>query len=71
VQIIFAGKAHPSDNEGKEIINGLWNLQDCKMWHRVVFLENYDINIARYMVQGCDVWSIRPDVPTKPAVLPA
>lgn len=57
VQIIFAGKAHPHDNPGKEFIRQLIHLarrEDLR--HRIVFLEDYDINVARYLVQGSDVW---------------
>ncbi len=57
VQIIFAGKAHPADNAGKELIKHIVQLsQDPKFRDRIVFLENYDINVARYLVQGVDVW---------------
>jgi starch phosphorylase len=57
VQIIFAGKAHPQDDQGKELIRQL--IEFCRQDHirrRVVFLEDYDIQTARYLVQGCDVW---------------
>ena len=57
VQIIFAGKAHPADNAGKELIKHIVQMsQDPKFRDRIVFLENYDINVARYLVQGVDVW---------------
>lgn len=57
LQIIFAGKAHPRDAEGKGIISQIINFaaqQDVR--RRVVFLENYDIDVARAMIQGVDVW---------------
>jgi starch phosphorylase len=57
VQFIFAGKAHPDDNPGKELIRQIVHIarrQELRM--RLVFLEDYDMNIARYMVQGVDVW---------------
>ena len=57
VQLILAGKAHPKDTEGKEIIRKLIHAaRDDSFRRRVVFLENYDINVARYLVQGVDVW---------------
>ena len=57
VQIIFAGKAHPQDNPGKEIIRQIIHFarrEDLR--RRVIFLEDYDTSLARYMVQGVDVW---------------
>jgi glycogen phosphorylase len=57
VQIIFSGKAHPKDTMGKELIKHVVNLaRDPQFRHKIVFLEDYDINIARYMVQGSDIW---------------
>ena len=57
VQIIYAGKAHPHDNHGKQLIQTIVNLASKPEFRRkLVFLENYDMDIARYMVQGCDVW---------------
>jgi starch phosphorylase len=57
VQIIFAGKAHPQDSGGKQLIQAIINLASQPEFRRkIVFLENYDMAIARYMVQGCDVW---------------
>lgn len=64
VQIIFAGKAHPQDNEGKKFIKEI--IQLCKeepFRNHIVFLEDYDINVARYMVQGVDVWLNNPRRP--------
>jgi glycogen phosphorylase len=56
-QIIFAGKAHPQDSGGKQLIQAIINLAARPEFRRkLVFLENYDMGIARYMVQGCDVW---------------
>ena len=66
VQIIFAGKAHPNDTEGKEIIKRIVEFARIQgIRHRVAFIENYDINIARYMVQGCDVWLNTPRRPNE------
>ncbi|MBZ5687254.1 MAG: alpha-glucan family phosphorylase [Acidobacteriia bacterium] len=57
VQIIFAGKAHPQDSGGKQLIQNIVNLAGRPEFRRkIVFLENYDMAIARYMVQGSDVW---------------
>jgi starch phosphorylase len=57
VQILFAGKAHPADNPGKELIRQIVHLARREALRpRLVFLENYDMNIARYMLQGVDIW---------------
>jgi starch phosphorylase len=64
VQIIFAGKAHPRDTEGKDIIRQVIhfaNQQDVR--RRIVFLEDYDIDVARVMVRGVDVWLSNPRRP--------
>ncbi len=64
VQFIFSGKAHPQDNEGKEVIKRL--IQFAKrpsVRHRIIFLEDYNINIARHLVQGADVWLSTPRRP--------
>ena len=64
VQFIFAGKAHPKDDYGKELIKliiefaGRTGVRD-----RMVFLEDYDINIARHLTQGADVWLNTPRRP--------
>ncbi len=64
VQMIFAGKAHPRDNEGKEFIRRLVQFaRDERFRLRVVFLEDYDMNVARYMLQGVDVWLNTPRRP--------
>ena len=64
VQIIFAGKAHPQDMAGKAIIkNIIQHVHEEQFRYKVVFLEDYDINIARYMVQGADVWLNTPRRP--------
>ncbi len=64
VQFIFAGKAHPHDNEGKELIREIVNAaRDADFRHSIVFLENYDMNVARYMVQGVDIWLNNPRRP--------
>ncbi len=57
VQLIFAGKAHPRDDEGKELIRQIASLaRDPLFRRRIVFLEDYDLSVARYLVQGVDVW---------------
>ncbi|HLY18958.1 MAG TPA: alpha-glucan family phosphorylase [Bryobacteraceae bacterium] len=57
VQIIYAGKAHPRDAGGKELIQRIVTLaRDPALRRRVVFLEDYDMAISRYLMQGCDVW---------------
>jgi starch phosphorylase len=57
VQIIFAGKAHPRDDAGKELIRQIVALgRQPALRRRIVFLEDYDMSVARYLVQGVDVW---------------
>ena len=64
MQVIFAGKAHPKDNQGKEFIQRIAALtRDPRFAGRVVFIEDYDINTARYLVQGADVWLNTPRRP--------
>jgi len=64
VQILIAGKAHPLDNPGKEIIKNILHVAAREEFRlRIVFLEDYDINVARYLVQGVDVWLNNPRRP--------
>jgi len=64
VQIIFAGKAHPRDAAGKELIKEIVHLiREQELGGCVVFIENYDMNVARYMVGGVDVWLNTPRRP--------
>ena len=57
VQINYSGKAHPRDDAGKQLIQTIINLAARPEFRlKIVFLENYDMAVARYMVQGCDVW---------------
>jgi starch phosphorylase len=66
VQFIFAGKAHPHDEGGKALIREIVkHSQREELRHSVVFLENYDMMIARYMVQGVDVWLNTPRRPNE------
>jgi len=61
VQILIAGKAHPKDNLGKELIKQLVHLQrEPGLSGRIVFVENYDICVVRYLVGGVDVWLNNP-----------
>lgn len=64
VHLIFAGKAHPNDGMGKELIEKVMRVcRDERFLGKVFFLENYDIRIARHMVQGVDVWLNNPRRP--------
>ena len=64
IQLIFAGKAHPADEPGKGLIRRVANLRhDPRFAGRVAFVEDYDINVARHMVQGVDVWLNNPRRP--------
>jgi len=64
VQIIFSGKAHPQDHPGKEVIKKIVHFaQQPEFRHRLVFVEDYDLNVARYLVQGVDVWLNNPRRP--------
>jgi len=64
VQLIFAGKAHPRDTLGKELIRKVIHFAKQERFRRrLVFIEDYDISAARYLVQGCDVWLNNPRRP--------
>ncbi|MBM3279590.1 MAG: alpha-glucan family phosphorylase [Candidatus Handelsmanbacteria bacterium] len=64
VQLLFAGKAHPHDHPGKELIREIVSLSRQEPFAgRLFFLEDYDMNLARYLVQGCDVWLNNPRRP--------
>lgn len=64
IQIIFAGKAHPRDEEGKRVLQKIARCSfDETLRHRIVFIENYDYNLARHLVQGVDVWLNNPQRP--------
>lgn len=64
VQFIFAGKAHPKDEPGKRLIQSIANRRrDPRFCERVVFLEDYDINVCRHLIQGVDVWLNNPRRP--------
>ncbi len=64
VQLIFSGKAHPADEPGKHLIQKVENLRhDPRFSGRIAFIEDYDINVARHLVQGVDVWLNTPRRP--------
>ncbi len=64
VQIVFSGKAHPADNEGKELIKSIVQFaRQHNLRNQIIFLENYSMHIARYLVQGVDVWLNTPRRP--------
>ena len=64
IQLIFAGKAHPKDEPGKELIRKIANARfDSRFRNRVVFIEDYDINVCRHLIQGVDVWLNNPRRP--------
>jgi starch phosphorylase len=64
VQFVFAGKAHPQDRTAKAILQELMSINHDSNWQqRAVFVEDYDQEVARYLVQGVDVWM---NVPRRP-----
>lgn len=64
IQFIFAGKAHPRDNAGKDFIRQIVHFaRDLDIKRQIVFLEDYNISLARYMVQGIDIWLNTPRRP--------
>jgi starch phosphorylase len=64
VQIIFAGKAHPADTPGKEVLRNVYAFtRDPKLEGRVAFIEDYDLHLAHRLVQGVDLWLNLPRVP--------
>ncbi len=64
VQVFLAGKAHPADRPGQDLIRHLSQLsREPDLKGRVVFIENYDMRVARMLVQGCDVWLNTPRRP--------
>ncbi|HEY1643980.1 MAG TPA: alpha-glucan family phosphorylase [Streptosporangiaceae bacterium] len=61
VQIVIAGKAHPADEGGKLLIQQMVKFaDDPRVRHRIVFLPDYDMSLARSLVQGCDIWLNNP-----------
>ncbi|HLH99938.1 MAG TPA: alpha-glucan family phosphorylase, partial [Acidimicrobiales bacterium] len=64
LQLVFAGKAHPADERGKEMISRIVSFsRDPALRHRITFVEDYDISIARALTQGSDVWLNTPRRP--------
>ncbi len=64
IQFLFAGKAHPHDEPGKRVLQQIAELmRDTKFSDKLVFIEDYDINVGRYLVQGVDVWLNNPRRP--------
>ena len=64
VQIVFAGKAHPADDGGKALIQQVYRVaRDPAFGGRIGFIEDYDMHVARYLVQGCDLWLNNPLAP--------
>jgi starch phosphorylase len=64
VQFILAGKAHPADEPGKQLIKKIANLRhDVRFAGKIVFVEDYDMNVTRHLVQGVDVWLNNPRRP--------
>jgi starch phosphorylase len=64
VRVVLAGKAHPADDGGKELIRSVWQMaRDPRFADRIVFLPDYEMTLARYLVQGVDVWLNTPRRP--------
>jgi starch phosphorylase len=64
VQLLFSGKAHPADDAGKALIQHIARVaQMPEYWDKVGFIEDYDMNVARYLVQGVDLWLNNPRRP--------
>jgi starch phosphorylase len=64
IQFVFAGKAHPMDDEGKRNLQQIIQLtRGSALRSRLIFIENYDVHVARQMVSGCDVWLNNPRRP--------
>jgi len=64
VQIVFAGKAHPDDRQGKESIQRIYQrARDSRFAGRIAFVHDYDMHVAHFLVHGCDVWLNNPRQP--------
>jgi starch phosphorylase len=64
VQLVFAGKAHPADDIGKHHLQRIYRRAlDPKFGGRIAFVEDYDLHVAHFLVQGCDVWMNNPRKP--------
>jgi starch phosphorylase len=64
VQLVFAGKSHPADDTGKHRLQGVFrHALDPAFGGRIAFVEDYDLHLAHFLVQGCDVWLNNPRKP--------
>lgn len=64
VQFVFSGKAHPKDEGGKYLISEILRYSETEEFkNKIVFLDNYDIDVAKQLVRGCDVWLNNPRKP--------
>jgi len=64
LQIVFAGKAHPADDPGKLLLQQIYNIaRSPEFGGRIAFVEDYDMHVARYLIQGVDVWLNTPRKP--------
>jgi starch phosphorylase len=64
VQFLYAGKAHPHDEPGKKVLQQIARMmRDTELGDKFVFIEDYDLNVGRYLVQGVDVWLNNPRRP--------
>jgi starch phosphorylase len=64
VQLVFSGKAHPADRPGQDVLRQVYDLtSSSELKDRIVFIEDYDINVGRHLVQGVDVWLNNPRRP--------
>ena len=64
IQFVFAGKAHPADEPGKRFLQQVYKASDTpELRNKIIFVEDYDIDLARYLVSGVDVWL---NTPTRP-----
>ena len=64
MQVVLAGKAHPRDEEAKRVLKSLFGMKHARIiGERVVFLDDYDLATAAWLVRGCDVWLNLPRPP--------
>ncbi|MFP4294200.1 MAG: alpha-glucan family phosphorylase [Halothiobacillaceae bacterium] len=64
VVFVFAGKAHPADTPGQQLIREIWQISNEPEFHgRILMIEGYDMALARKLVSGCDVWLNNPEYP--------
>jgi starch phosphorylase len=64
VQLVFSGKSHPADRPGQDVLRTVYqNTLDPELRSRLIFIEDYDINVGRHLVQGVDVWMNNPRRP--------